>query len=559
MKDKIEFIIVQFNAIVGDLDGNTNRIIETISKNRSLNSTKVFVFPELALCGYSPEDLLLRHDFKNAISKSINKIRSYVENNEYLIFGSPYYSDDTNKIWNSAYIINNKKIKHIYKKQTLPNYGVFDEKRYFSQGNENLIFDIGKNKVCIMICEDTWNIDNLKFDKVEKLDFLISINASPYELTKDKIRRNFFKKVSHKYKFNLIYLNTVGGQDEIVFDGSSFIVNRDGKIVHACKSFSEDSFNFFIQNKEYFINTNKSSDDTSVGLVDKKQEPNENIIDEGKAQYEAIKLGTYDYITKSNLRGVIVGLSGGIDSALTLAIASEIFDKKEIEAILMPSEYTSDLSIQLAKEQCKILDIKYSIISIKDIYNCINTSLEEKFKGMPKDVTEENMQARARGLLLMSISNKTGKVLLTTGNKSELAVGYSTLYGDMCGSFAPLKDLYKTEVFNLAENFANRNLIAIPQAVIERLPTAELSPDQYDIDSLPPYNILDGILINFIEHKKSLKEICELGYEKSMVSNVINMVIKNEYKRRQYAPGVKIRGESFGRDRRFPIVSRFKY
>ena len=259
------------------------------------------------------------------------------------------------------------------------------------------------------------------------------------------------------------------------------------------------------------------------------------------------------------MHGVIVGLSGGIDSALTLAIASEIFDKKDIEAILMPSEYTSDLSIQLAKEQCKILDIKYSIISIKDIYNCINTSLEEKFSGMPKDVTEENMQARARGLLLMSISNKTGKVLLTTGNKSELAVGYTTLYGDMCGSFAPLKDLYKTEVFNLAENFANRNLIAIPQAVIERLPTAELSPDQYDIDSLPPYNILDGILINFIEHKKSLKEICELGYEKNMVSNVINMVIKNEYKRRQYAPGVKIRGESFGRDRRFPIVSRFKY
>ena len=559
MKDKVEFIIVQFNAVVGDLDGNTNRIIETIADNRSLNTTKVFVFPELALCGYSPEDLLLRHDFKQSISQYINKIVSFIENNEYLIIGAPSYSKKSDKIWNSAYVINNKQIKHIYKKQTLPNYGVFDEKRYFSKGNENLIFNIENNKVCIMICEDAWNIDNLYSNELEKIDFLISINASPYELAKDKKRRNYFKKISYKHKFNLVYLNTVGGQDEIVFDGSSFIVNREGNIEHTCKSFSEDLHYFSIANKEFFKKVEEPKINTLSHIIDSKNNPYENVIGEGEAQYEAIKLGTYDYITKSDLNGVIIGLSGGIDSALTLAISSEIFDKKDIEAILMPSKYTSDLSIQLAQEQCNILDIKYSTISIKDINNCINIALEERFKGQPSDITEENIQARARGLLLMSISNKTGKILLTTGNKSELAVGYSTLYGDMCGSFAPLKDLYKTEVFHLAEHCANSDLISIPQGVIERLPTAELSPDQYDIDTLPPYNILDGILINFIEHKKSLEEICELGYERSMVTNVINMVIKNEYKRRQYAPGVKIRGESFGRDRRFPIVSRFKY
>ena len=543
MNDKIEIVLAQFNAVVGDLDGNTERIISIIKDNRSYGSPRIFVFPELALCGYSPEDLLFREDFAIAINKSISKIVDNIKSDEYLILGAPHYSDDLSKIWNSAYLINNKGIKSIYDKQILPNYGVFDEKRYFITGSDNLVFDIAGNKICIMICEDLWDFSSINKDKLNDIDFLISINASPYENNKDSERINFIKEIALKNKFNIIYLNTVGGQDEIVFDGLSFIVNRNGDIKYKLKAFKEEIHKFFIDNKNYSKNYEYFSD---------------NEYNQFEHLYDAIKTGTYDYINKSNFNGVLLGLSGGIDSALTLAIASDIFVSDNIEAILLPSVFTSDLSIQLAKEQCKFLNIKYSLISIENINDTISNTLEKRFSGLPKDVTEENIQARARGLILMSISNKTGKMLLTTGNKSELAVGYSTLYGDMAGSFAPLKDVYKTDVYNLSR-YRNSISRVIPDAVIDRMPTAELAPDQYDIDTLPQYEILDEILKSFIEDKKSLDEICLMGHEKNLVSNIINMVIRNEYKRRQYAPGVKVSSKSFGRDRRFPIVSRFKY
>tara|TARA_B100000767_G_scaffold43242_1_gene37187 strand:- start:3320 stop:4951 length:1632 start_codon:yes stop_codon:yes gene_type:complete len=543
MNDKIEIVLAQFNAVVGDLDGNTERIISIIKDNRSYGSPRIFVFPELALCGYSPEDLLFREDFAIAINKSISKIVDNIKSDEYLILGAPHYSDDLSKIWNSAYLINNKGIKSIYDKQILPNYGVFDEKRYFITGSDNLVFDIAGNKICIMICEDLWDFSSINKDKLNDIDFLISINASPYENNKDSERINFIKEIALKNKFNIIYLNTVGGQDEIVFDGLSFIVNRNGDIKYKLKAFKEEIHKFFIDNKNYSKNYEYFSD---------------NEYNQFEHLYDAIKTGTYDYINKSNFNGVLLGLSGGIDSALTLAIASDIFVSDNIEAILLPSVFTSDLSIQLAKEQCKFLNIKYSLISIENINDTISNTLEKRFNGLPKDVTEENIQARARGLILMSISNKTGKMLLTTGNKSELAVGYSTLYGDMAGSFAPLKDVYKTDVYNLSR-YRNSISRVIPDAVIDRMPTAELAPDQYDIDTLPQYEILDEILKSFIEDKKSLDEICLMGHEKNLVSNIINMVIRNEYKRRQYAPGVKVSSKSFGRDRRFPIVSRFKY
>ena len=543
MNDKIEIVLAQFNAVVGDLDGNTERIISIIKDNRSYGSPRIFVFPELALCGYSPEDLLFREDFAIAINKSISKIVDNIKSDEYLILGAPHYSDDLSKIWNSAYLINNKGIKSIYDKQILPNYGVFDEKRYFITGSDNLVFDIAGNKICIMICEDLWDFSSINKDKLNDIDFLISINASPYENNKDSERINFIKEIALKNKFNIIYLNTVGGQDEIVFDGLSFIVNRNGDIKYKLKAFKEEIHKFFIDNKNYSKNYEYFSD---------------NEYNQFEHLYDAIKTGTYDYINKSNFNGVLLGLSGGIDSALTLAIASDIFVSDNIEAILLPSVFTSDLSIQLAKEQCKFLNIKYSLISIENINDTISNTLEKRFNGLPKDVTEENIQARAQGLILMSISNKTGKMLLTTGNKSELAVGYSTLYGDMAGSFAPLKDVYKTDVYNLSR-YRNSISRVIPDAVIDRMPTAELAPDQYDIDTLPQYEILDEILKSFIEDKKSLDEICLMGHEKNLVSNIINMVIRNEYKRRQYAPGVKVSSKSFGRDRRFPIVSRFKY
>ena len=543
MEQNIKFIIAQFNAVVGDIEGNTNRIIDIIVNNRELNCIKIFVFPELALCGYLPEDLLFRSDFKLSVQKAIDKITSSVESNEYLILGAPHYSNNNSQIWNSAYVINNKSIKHIYNKQILPNYGVFDEKRYFSNGDKNLILDIEGNRICIMICEDLWNFSSLFEKKLDNIDFLVSINASPYENSKNSERIFFSKKISIKYKCNLVYVNTIGGQDEIVFDGSSFLINRDGNLEYHCKKFSEDIYQFSICKKEFSLDVIKTSDVNYNQYMD---------------LYEVLKLGTYDYIRKSNFNGVLLGLSGGIDSALTLALASDIFEKDNIEAVLLPSIYTSDLSILLAEEQCNLLGIKYSSISIKEINDIINNALEPRFFGLPQDVTEENIQARIRGLLLMAISNKSKKLLLTTGNKSELAVGYSTLYGDMSGSFAPLKDIYKTEVYKLAE-YRNSVSANIPEAVIDRMPTAELSHDQYDIDTLPQYDILDVILKSFIEDEKTLDEICLMGYEKNLVSSIINMVVKNEYKRRQYAPGVKVSSKSFGKDRRFPIISQFEY
>jgi len=543
MEQNIKFIIAQFNAVVGDIEGNTNRIIDIIVNNRELNCIKIFVFPELALCGYLPEDLLFRSDFKLSVQKAIDKITSSVESNEYLILGAPNYSNNNSQIWNSAYVINNKSIKYIYNKQILPNYGVFDEKRYFSNGDKNLILDIEGNRICIIICEDLWNFSSLFEKKLDNIDFLVSINASPYENSKNSERIFFSKKISIKYKCNLVYVNTIGGQDEIVFDGSSFLINRDGNLEYHCKKFSEDIYQFSICKKEFSLDVIKTSDVNYNQYMD---------------LYEVLKLGTYDYIRKSNFNGVLLGLSGGIDSALTLALASDIFEKDNIEAVLLPSIYTSDLSILLAEEQCNLLGIKYSSISIKEINDIINNALEPRFFGLPQDITEENIQARIRGLLLMAISNKSKKLLLTTGNKSELAVGYSTLYGDMSGSFAPLKDIYKTEVYKLAE-YRNSVSANIPEAVIDRMPTAELSHDQYDIDTLPQYDILDVILKSFIEDEKTLDEICLMGYEKNLVSNIINMVVKNEYKRRQYAPGVKVSSKSFGKDRRFPIISQFEY
>ena len=543
MEQNIKFIIAQFNAVVGDIEGNTNRIIDIIVNNRELNCIKIFVFPELALCGYLPEDLLFRSDFKLSVQKAIDKITSSVESNEYLILGAPHYSNNNSQIWNSAYVINNKSIKYIYNKQILPNYGVFDEKRYFSNGDKNLILDIEGNRICIMICEDLWNFSSLFENKLDNIDFLVSINASPYENSKNSERIFFSKKISIKYKCNLVYVNTIGGQDEIVFDGSSFLINRDGNLEYHCKKFSEDIYQFSICKKEFSLDVIKTSDVNYNQYMD---------------LYEVLKLGTYDYIRKSNFNGVLLGLSGGIDSALTLALASDIFEKDNIEAVLLPSIYTSDLSILLAEEQCNLLGIKYSSISIKEINDIINNALEPRFFGLPQDITEENIQARIRGLLLMAISNKSKKLLLTTGNKSELAVGYSTLYGDMSGSFAPLKDIYKTEVYKLAE-YRNSISANIPEAVIDRMPTAELSHDQYDIDTLPQYDILDVILKSFIEDEKTLDEICLMGYEKNLVSSIINMVVKNEYKRRQYAPGVKVSSKSFGKDRRFPIISQFEY
>jgi NAD+ synthase (glutamine-hydrolysing) len=531
--------LAQLNPIVGDISYNKNLILNAAKKAHQ-NKADILVTPELSLTGYPPEDLLLDDEFIKSCSLALIDIaKEYPKLS--IVVGYPKF--EKGKLYNAASVVYQKKIRVTYFKNFLPNYGVFDEKRYFSKGKENFFFNFQGNKICIMICEDLWNYSSLSNKDLDDIDFLISINASPYENNKDLERINFFREIASVNKFNIVYLNTVGGQDEIVFDGSSFLIDREGNIKHKCNAFDELIYKFSVEDKNFSVNCEYTND---------------HKYNQYEYLYEALKIGTYDYIKKSNFDGVLLGLSGGIDSALTLAIASDIFNKENIEAVLLPSVFTSDLSIQLAKEQCEILGIKYSFISIEGMNDAITESLKDRFNGLPNDITEENIQARSRGLILMSISNKTGKILLTTGNKSELAVGYSTLYGDMAGSFAPLKDIYKTDVYNLSR-YRNSISSVIPEAVIDRMPTAELAQDQYDIDTLPQYDVLDNILKSFIEEKKSLEEICSMGHELNLVSNIINMVIKNEYKRRQYAPGVKVSSESFGRDRRFPIVSRFKY
>ncbi|MBH32460.1 MAG: NAD+ synthase [Gammaproteobacteria bacterium] len=546
MQKEFETILVQFNPTVGDVNGNAARIINYINKYKSGKLKKLIIFPELSLCGYSPEDILLRDDFANEISKNLNKISGHVDSSTYVILGAPHYSSNNKKIWNSAYVINKNKVIGIYDKQILPNYGVFDEKRYFNKGEKNYCFNINNIKVGLYICEDIWNIDSSgNLIENDQIDLLVCINASPFEIKKDKYREMLLKKISTDSKVDIIYLNTVGGQDEIVFDGSSIIMNKNGEILYKLKSFYEEDYKFTFNSekneKSLFEYSNK---ETSKKLY--------------KDMYNALKLGTYDYIKKNNLDGILVGLSGGIDSALTLVIACDVFGPNKVEAILLPSKYTSDLSNELAIKLCKNLKVKYSIVPIEDIDNIINLSLENIFDGLSKDITEENIQARIRGLILMAISNKSGKVVLATGNKSEMAVGYSTLYGDMSGSFAPLKDVYKTDVYNLA-NYRNSISKVIPEAIIEREPTAELSPNQKDTDSLPKYEDLDSILKEFIEKKKSSEEIQKLGYDKLLVDKTISMVVESEYKRRQSVPGVKIYGQSFGKDRRYPIVSQFKF
>lgn len=546
MQKEFETILVQFNPTVGDINGNAEKIISYINKYKSSKLKKLIIFPELSLCGYSPEDILLRDDFANEINKNLDKISSHVDSSTYVVLGAPHYSSNNKKIWNSAYVINENKIIGIYDKQTLPNYGVFDEKRYFNKGEKNYFFNINNIKVGLFICEDIWNIDSTKdLVKNDQIDLLVCINASPFEIRKDKHREVLLKKISTENKVDIVYLNTVGGQDEIVFDGSSVIMNKNGDILYKLKSFYEEDYKFI-------FNSKKNEEALFEYL------PNESSEKLYQDMYNALKLGTYDYIKKNNLDGILVGLSGGIDSALTLAIACDVFGPNKVEAILLPSKYTSDLSNELAIKLCENLKVKYSIVSIEDIDKIINISLENIFNGLSKDITEENIQARIRGLILMAISNKSGKVVLATGNKSEMAVGYSTLYGDMSGSFAPLKDVYKTDVYNLA-NYRNSISKIIPEDIIKREPTAELSPNQKDTDSLPKYEDLDSILKEFIEEKKSSQEIQKLGYDKLIVDKTISMVVESEYKRRQSVPGVKIYGQSFGKDRRYPIVSQFKF
>lgn len=528
----------QINSTVGDIAGNAKKIIASCLQARDVQHADLIIFPEMSITGYPPEDLLLRTDLYLEINQALDDIKRQTQNIA-VIVGYPIRKEQ--EIYNSAALISDGQIVITYSKHQLPNYGVFDEKRYFTPGTEPAVTSVKGVKIGITICEDLWFPMQIQEAKAAGAELVISINASPFDMYKPFLREKTIGNRAREAALPIVYVNCVGGQDELVFDGGSMVFNKDGEVTQRADFLVEDlmSIDFKIDKK-------------LIPLA-KEVLPISNIEDR---VYKALVLGIRDYIEKNNFKGVIIGLSGGIDSVLTLAIAVDALSKDKVETIYMPSRYSSKLSEEVAEQCSQTLGVKYRSISIEPIFQAFLDSLKDEFAGMPQDATEENLQARCRGTLLMAMSNKKKLIVLSTGNKSEMSVGYATLYGDMVGGFCALKDVPKTLVYRLA-NYRNNISPAIPQNAIDRPPSAELAKDQKDEDSLPPYPILDAILERYVEHDQSPEEIVKAGFNEETVVRVITMVDRNEYKRRQAPPGVRVTARAFGRDRRYPITSKF--
>ena len=526
----IRIQIAQFNPIVGDIKLNAQKMLDlSIEANNA--GAHLIIFPELALTGYPPEDLLFRDGFINQVKDEITNFCNLAPSDISILFGAPNKTDDF--LFNSAYLIQNNRIINIYNKQELPNYGVFDEKRYFSSGDDSFVFECQNTKIGVLICEDQWVEGPISSLCQSNIDIVVSLNASPFQLNKQSERINICKNYALKFDITFIYVNMVGGQDEVVFDGNSFIVNNQGDVSLQLPAFKE----------------------LSVSHIDTTFTPS--LVSNESLIYSAIVLATKDYIQKNTFGGALIGLSGGIDSALTLAIAVDAIGAENVHAVMMPYQFTSDMSLTDSELQAETQGVEFSSIDIHSMVDSFNLSLSDQFRNTSRDTTEENIQSRVRGTLLMALSNKSHKLVLATGNKSEMAVGYATLYGDMCGGFAPLKDISKTMVYQLAK-YRNTLSDVIPERVITRPPSAELAPDQVDQDSLPSYDILDDILMRFVEQKQSVNEIIENGHNSEDVNKITSLILRNEYKRRQSAPGPKISSNAFGKERRYPMTSKFK-
>ena len=496
------------------------------------------VYPELTLCGYPPEDLLLRDSIELRVNQALSKLCEELPAEIYAVIGFPRKLGD--KLYNAAGVIHRGKIIAEYHKQFLPNYQVFDEKRYFSAGCEPCIIQIQDVCVAITICEDIWEDLPAAQASAVGAQLMINLNASPYHLGKQRERRELVCRRARSGGFAIVYVNQVGGQDELVFDGGSFVVDDTGKVCAAAENFTEDDYSVSLDFS--------SSPIVASGMA---VTPEEDVL---QSTWRALVLGVRDYVNKNRFPGAVLGLSGGVDSALTLAVAVDALGADRVEAVMMPFRYTSKMSVEDAAEQSDTMGVSHKVISIEPIYEAFMASLEEEFVDTTPDTTEENLQARCRGVLLMSISNKKGSLVLTTGNKSEMAVGYSTLYGDMAGGLDVLKDVPKTMVFDLCE-YRNSLGACIPQRVIDRPPSAELAPDQKDEDSLPPYDVLDRILELYVERDYSAEAIIASGMDRAQVQRVLRLVDLNEYKRRQAPIGIRITQRGFGRDRRYPITS----
>jgi NAD+ synthase (glutamine-hydrolysing) len=527
--------IAQLNLTVGDIAGNTARLLAAAQEAHATGA-ELLLAPEMSICGYPAEDLVLRRDFTTACEAAIQQLAMAAPSELALIVGYPEFSDGG--LFNAAALLRGGKVETVYRKHHLPNHSVFDEQRVFDSGDTPCVFTCGGIQFGINICGDIWEPGPATRAMEAGADWLLVPNASPYHLNKECERLGVARSRLAEAGLPIIYANLVGGQDELVFDGASFALDADGDVAAQCPAWQEGLFYFDIVG------------DTCIG-------PRHGLPDEDAAVYDALVLAVRDYVGKNGFKGVHLGLSGGIDSALTLAIAADAIGPERVHAVMMPSDYTAGISVEDSRDMVQRLGVKYSEIAIRPIYEAFIGQLAGEFAGLAMDTTEENLQARTRGTLLMALSNKFGTLVLTTGNKSEMATGYATLYGDMAGGFAVLKDVAKTRVYRLA-NYRNGLSQAIPQRIIDRPPSAELRPDQTDQDSLPPYEVLDAILEAYVERDLSARDIVAQGFDAATVKKVIRLVDLAEYKRRQAPPGPRITPRNFGKDRRYPITSKYR-
>ena len=537
---QLRLILSQINTLVGDIPGNTAKVLEAARMAVAQGDVDAVIFPELTLTGYPPEDLLLRPSLELRIERALRELQA-ASLPPALVVGYPRFKNG--QLYNMAGVIENGKLIAEYAKQCLPNYQVFDEKRYFSAGDQPCVFNLKGVPTALSVCEDIWFAGSMAQAASAGAKLMLNLNASPYHQGKQQEREAVVATRAREGKMPVVYTNLVGGQDELVFDGGSIAIDASGQTCFRAPGFVEGQFAVQLE-----------WDQQSAHVPVQSLEP---IAENIAAVYQALVLGMRDYVNKNRFKGVVLGLSGGIDSALTLAMAVDALGADRVEAVMMPFRYTSDLSKNDAADEAARLGVRYSSISIEPMYEAFMAALSDEFAGSKRDTTEENLQARCRGVLLMAISNKKGYLVLTTGNKSEMAVGYSTLYGDMAGGFDALKDVPKTLVFALSR-YRNSISPVIPKTVITRPPSAELAPDQKDEDSLPPYDILDRILELYVEQDYSAEAIISQGFAREQVERVVRLVDINEYKRRQAPVGIRISQRGFGRDRRYPITSGWK-
>jgi NAD+ synthase (glutamine-hydrolysing) len=533
----LKIALAQTNFLVGDIDANVQNIIRNARHAHESLGADLIVFPELTVTGYPAEDLLLRPDFIDAANTAVNRLAALLPKDIAVVVGFP--EADGSRLFNSAAVIYQGRVQAGYRKRVLPNYGVFDEQRYFSAGDRTCVFSLKGVRIGLTICEDVWHSGIIAANQREGADLLLTLNASPFHAGKIRQREAVICSQVKAAQIPLVYVNQVGGQDELIFDGASFVVDAQGEIMFRAEEFKEQI------GVVDFVDGRPLKGDCAP------------LYQPVASEYQALVLGIRDYVRKNGFKGALLGLSGGVDSALVLALAVDALGAEQVEAVLMPSRYTQPMSIEDAIWEAEALGVRHHTVPIDPAVAAFNGMLADLFAGTKPDTTEENIQARCRGVILMAISNKQGKLLLTTGNKSEMSVGYATLYGDMAGGFAPIKDVPKLLVYQLAR-YRNGLSFVIPERVLIRPPSAELAPGQVDQDSLPPYEVLDPILERYVELDQSADEIIAAGFRPEDVARAVGLVDRNEYKRRQSPPCIKITERAFGRDRRYPITSGYR-